>query len=138
MNEHEDSLEAELASWKPVPVSERLKQRIGQDIDQSGPFRRRVWLLAGTLAAACLLVMLLLRTKQDDNPRRLLTASSIPEQAMEFSDQLPSLRVYTRALNQSTEALDVLLDRHGAMGSRGMLPKAVQQAFPSSPSPFMN
>lgn len=135
MNQHEDSLEAELASWKPAPASEKLKQRIGQKLRPVVLFRRRAWLIAGTLTAACVLTAILLRTNQNDHAGLLPTTLIIVNKASEPSDQLPSLQVYTRALNQSTEALDVLLDRHAASNTSS---RATLQAFPLSLSPFMN
>ena len=137
MNQHEDSLEAELAAWQPAPVSEKLKQRIGQDVSRIVPFRRRAWLLAGTLAA-CVLMVLLLRTKENDRASLLPTASIVSEKATEPFDQLPSLQVYIRALNQSADALDTMLDRHGTTGIMTSSTPGILQAFIPYPSSFTN
>lgn len=138
MNQHDDAFEAELAGWQPAPVSEMLKQRIGNDLGRTVLFRRRTWLLAGALAAACLLVVLLLRTKQDDHAGLRPTASLATAPSVVPSEQLPSLRVYTRALNQSTDALDALLDRHGNSAHLSADSRAPFQAFSISQSPFTN
>jgi len=137
MNQHDDAFEAELAGWQPAPVSEKLKQRIGQDVGRIVLFRRRAWWLVGALAAACLLVVLLLRTNRDDHAGLLPTASMAAESTAELSDQLPSLQVYTRALNQSTDVLDALLDRHGST-SKKHASGTTLQAFSHSQTPFTN
>lgn len=135
MNQHEDSLEAELTSWKPAPVSEKLKQRIGRGLSPIVLFRRRTWLITGTLAAACLLAAVLLLIKKNDHAGLLPTASIIAEETIEPTDQPPSLQTYSRALNQSTEALDALLDRHAVSNTSS---RTTLQAFPLSLSPFTN
>lgn len=137
MNEHEDSLEAELASWKPAPVSEKLKQRIGQDLGQVISFRQWAWLLVGTLAAACLLLELLVRPRKDDHADSRSTVWATSHQPNVSDDQLPSLRAYSRALNQSTDALDTLLDRHGSsFGNSSSTP--TEQAFSHYHLPLTN
>jgi len=138
MNKHEDSLEAELASWKPAPVSEQLKQRIGKDVARIIPFRRRVWILAGTLGAACLLLVLLLRPKSDDHADSRSTVLATSNQPNVIDDELPSLRAYTQALNQSSDALDALLNRHGSsVGMSSASMPSVQAFFPHH-SPLTN
>jgi hypothetical protein len=138
MNLNDDTFEAELAGWQPAPISEKLKQRIGLDMGRIVPFRRRAWLMGGGLVAACLLVVLLLRIKQDDFARLRPTASMATESSVEPFDQLPSLRVYTHALNQSADVLDALLDRHGAFSNMTTDFKTPLKAFSLSQTPFTN
>ena len=138
MNQRDDAFEAELTGWRPSPVSEMLKQRIGQDVGRIVPFRRRTWMLVGTLAAACLLTALLLRMKLDDHAQLRPTITNGSESPTALSDSLPSLQAYTKALNQSTEALDALLDRHGSSASMSSVSSAALQAFSHSRPSFTN
>lgn len=113
MKHLEDSLESELSSWQPVPVSADLKQRIGRDISPMALRKRtyaQTFFLAGTLAAACLLLTLLSYFRQEINHAQRDTGS-VPAAS---TPSLPTLGVYDRALSQSLDALDSLLQLHAS------------------------
>lgn len=115
-----DPLEAELEAFDPAPMSAGLAARIGNELR---PRRGQLpWghrrLLAGLGAAACVVAALYLwRVAEPRAPRDggiALTRPAEPPPPPTPAAPLPppSLAAYQRALAQSPDALDSLLDAH--------------------------
>lgn len=125
-----DPLEAELKSLQPVPPSPDLGRRIGERL-AAVPVRARVrgWLVASGLAAAACVAVALLVWRNDD-PAGDATGhghvavapapngpSTRPGQAIDATVPLPTRLAYHRALGESPEAFDALLDRRRPAGA---------------------
>lgn len=108
MNEPENQLEAELAAWQPGPVTPGLWKRIGNDLSRKQPqirIRRLPWFFGSAAAAASVLLAVVLSQKHEEADKRV---DASPQ------DLMPTLGAYGRALAQTPDALDQLLDRHAA------------------------
>lgn len=108
MNDPEYTLEAELAAWQPGPVSPDLWKRIGNELSRKqlqSHIHRLPWFFGSAAAAACLLLAVLLYQKHEEAGKRVDAS---------LQDLLPTLGAYGRALSQTPDALDQLLDRHAA------------------------
>jgi hypothetical protein len=136
MTEPDDPLEAELAALRPHAVSPGLRRRIAERLARSPSFRWR-WLggigLAGGLAAACLAAAILLRHENGPGlPQGPGRAAIGPPPQGPSDESLPTVQVYQRALSQSPEELDAVLDRHAVRASRSDPPAAQVYASPRS------
>ena len=130
MTEDYDPLERELAGLQPREVSSSLHQQIADRLAESRPWRpgrtRRI-AAAGAVLAACVAALLLIRVdwsaKPDAaGPRPLDDGiAAVPGPSPESADALPTLLVYSRALAQSPDELEALLDRHSRLGRHGRL-----------------
>ena len=131
MTEDYDPLERELAGLQPREFSSSLHQQIADRLAESRPWRprrtRRI-AAAGALLAAGVAALLLIRVdwsaKPDPAgvPRPLDDGiTAVPGPSPESADALPTLLVYSRALAQSPDELEALLDRHGRLGRQGRL-----------------
>lgn len=130
MSDERDPLEVELTSLRPREPSPELERRIRQHLQPTGlrPLRRRwsIAALAGLGVAAGLLVAVLMwpsaergrRSQRSPNP------VPVPPAPVAAGDELPTVYAYRRALDQSPEALEALLDRHAelSMGGQGRPP----------------
>ena len=114
-----DLLEAELASFRPPPVSRELRERIEAELAVRP---RRTWAMAGSVAAlaaaACVIVGVAIWTQPTTIQVNLppLDPARI-EPAMATSTRVPTVMDYRRALAESQDAVDALLARR-AGGSR--------------------
>ncbi|MBO0701130.1 MAG: hypothetical protein J2P46_22225 [Zavarzinella sp.] len=111
MSDTPDPLEAELAGLTPPAVSPELRQRIAERLARP-PVYRRAWplVLAGGLIAGCVAVVAF----RHGGPRPVEPEPVVvpqPAPAVEAVSPEPSLLVYERALAQSPERLDAVLDR---------------------------
>ncbi len=138
MNEAHDPLETELQALRPHEPSLELRQRIADRLASLVPLRSRrlrrsvIWgsALAAGVAAACLLVVaILLRREREVAIEPETPESPRPLLANAFDDALPTLWTYRRALAQSPEELDALLDRHAVLGPEPNSPLAPVRAF---------
>lgn len=108
MNEPFDALEAELAAWQPRPPTSQLQQRLRISATMRHQKPRRALLAAAGLAASLLFTLLMI-------PARPLAESTVamgPTVHAETASESPSVLSYSRAFTHSSEALDVLLNRH--------------------------
>lgn len=123
-----DPLEAELESFRPVPLSGDLSRRIGERLGAAPAgvrFRGRL-VTAGLAAAACLAISVVLcRTgggAGDPTQIAIVPApagpSTGPVPAGDTALPLPTRLAYHRALAESPEALNALLNRRPAGAPR--------------------
>jgi hypothetical protein len=119
-----DPLELELAVLRPQEPSEDLKHRIAERLAEPALHRadsrtrrfRRMAVTAGVLAASAMAVIVWrgdVNTTETDACRRAIES----DLSLALDSSYPSIWSYGRALRQSTESFDGLLDRH----SRQML-----------------
>ena len=117
MNEHE-SLEAELAAFRPVEISPELRQRIAASLHSEPASVRtasvwnQVWLPGASVAllAACVAVLMTWRSEPprgqtahvNDAPVVIGTA---------LDDSLPSLWSYRSALRENGRSLEELFEK---------------------------
>jgi hypothetical protein len=141
VNEELDPLEAELRNLRPRQPSPDLPRRIGERLASApAPPVRRTWpwhlALAAGFAAACLVVAVLVwrSGKHDDRPRVEHQGPPLP--VAERPEPLPTLGAYRRALDESPEALDALLDEQAARPTDLGLPPDQLQTYLSRSDPF--
>ena len=114
MNESYDPLETELEALRPRGVSPELERRITERLAETRIVRRRLpWgpALAGALAAACVAAVLL---AWGDRGYERNGIDSEPPVVVVNGNSKPTVQAYRRALAQSSQTLDALLDKHAA------------------------
>ena len=135
MDDTDDFFEAELASFRPQPVSLELRERVGAELTRR-PIR---WLaaVAGLAAAACVVLGALLWLSQptvvthpvNPTPPVVTTADVSP----------PTLMDYQRALAKSSDSLDALFAKPAGRETRdGDQPAEPVRAFSRSFSDLTN
>jgi hypothetical protein len=140
VNEELDPLEAELRNLWPREPSPDLARRVSERL-ASGPAPpvRRTWpwhlALAAGLAACLVVAVLVWRLgRHDDPPRAVHQGPSLP--VAERPEPLPTLGAYRRALDESPEALDALLDEQAARPTALGLPPDQLQTYLSHSDPL--
>jgi hypothetical protein len=116
MNDECDPLEEELARYRPEPISPELRQRIGDRLAGMRRWRLRFPAMLGAaaaLAAACVMWWV---SPTALPPERIRPA---PPQAAQEDNRWPTFAAYHRALNESPQALEELVDRQAALACRG-------------------
>jgi hypothetical protein len=125
MAEPIDSLESELASFRPQPVSLELRARIGAELTSHQPrhwTRILIGSVAGLAAAACVVVGVAMWAQQSttsitknagDAGTRPAGNNIVPTVGASagFTASPPTLMDYRRAFDESSDALDALLAR---------------------------
>jgi hypothetical protein len=141
VNEELDPLEAELRKLRPCEPSPDMPRHIGDRLAAAPapPVRRMSpWslALAAGFAAACLVAALLVwrSGKHDDQPQ--VEHHGPPPPVAERPEPLPTLGAYRRALDESPEALDALLDEQAARPTDLGLPPDQLQTYLSHSDPF--
>ena len=118
MAEEHDPFEAELASYRPQPISLELRERIGAELTRR-PIR---WVAAVAVlaAAACVVIELVMWNRNvkvvSDPPR--------PQTVIVADNSPPTVMDYQRAFAKSPDALDALLARPAGRETRGDEPAA--------------
>jgi hypothetical protein len=107
-----DPLEAELAGLQPRAVSPDLRDRVAARLAASRP-RRWPWALAGVIALVAILAVAIPWSKEPSPPVPPPVPAP-PPAATEPVSPAPSVLAYQRALAQSPEAFDALLDQQPA------------------------
>jgi hypothetical protein len=124
MSDTRDPLEDELAGFSPRPIAASLRDRIGRQLTVERQRRRQrivFGLAAAVVAAACVWWLFPQTPPSDDrvepvvNTPRFSVANESP----------PTLANYRRALNQSPEALEQLLDHQATVTCRAEQSSAV-------------
>ena len=123
-----DPLEAELRLFRPVPPLSDLRRRVSERLSGAPAGARvRDWpLTAGLAAAACLAIAMMLWRAgggAGDTPHVATVPpptmpSTRPAPAPDVPMPLPTRMAYHRALAESPEALEALLDRRPAGAPR--------------------
>ena len=130
-----DPLEAELEAFTPAPMSKGVVERIGRLREEEPAHAHRLTpgrrlILVGLAVAACVVAVIglwgdrhadtpvpgpIVATQRSD-PAVIVAAGPLPP---------PSLAAYKRALANSPDALDSLLDAHGprVLGAPGGVPQ---------------
>jgi hypothetical protein len=128
MNEAHDRLEAELAALRPHDASPELRRRIA-DYRAHSMLPRSRWrwglTLASGLAAACAAAIFLPvgSSRRVESERTIVRVRPVPR--VEVGDSGPTRLAYQRALAQSPEDLDALLDKD-AMAAQKPHPELVR------------
>lgn len=145
MTEEHDPLEAELHSLRPHDVSLELQRRIAKrltDVSSASLGYKPRWRLAivGGCLAACLTAVALLwpdRHKIDEPSSRAggppLVATTVVE-----NNRPATLQMYRRALAESPEALETLLDKQAALSAASDSSSPCWRAFTWSPADLFN
>src|SRR5687768_9240605 len=113
-----DPLETELESLRPAPVSAGFAGRVGRELGQasSPPVRLRNAIVLTLAAAACVLVAFAWwGSRQDGIDDALQVAGTRPAEPVDVVRRElppPTVAAYRRALAESPDALDALLDAH--------------------------
>ena len=118
MNEPRDPLELELAALRPHEISPELQSRIARRLANESPAIspwRRIALAGGLAAAGVAAVLLWWTSGRSVEPDKIAIQPQPPAQPLNSADQGPTVLAYRRALSQSPEALDALLDKHAAL-----------------------
>jgi hypothetical protein len=117
MNDTRDPLEDELAGFPPRPIPASLRDRIDRKLTVERQRRRQriVFGLAAAVLAAVTVWWFFPRTPlPDGRVEPVVTAPSFAA----ADEAPPTLANYRRALNQSPEALEQLLDHQAAVTCR--------------------
>lgn len=130
MSDSFDSLEAELSTFVPCPVSPELRRQVAEHLAWSPASRRRVWLisLGSGLAAACILAAFL--WWKGDKPVEPAQIANPTPPAKASEDLHGTLLTYHRALSQSPEELDAKFSTF-AWPIDGARPMRVSTAIPT-------
>jgi hypothetical protein len=135
MNNEHDDLEAELHSLRPHELSPGLPERIAASLaaDRNVAWRRKLHgqlaLLGGLVAASLLAIVLWPQGNGSHLPTApvatpFLTRPSVVE------EPLPTFRAYQRALIQSPEAVEALVDKYAALSLVANQSSKQMRAFP--------
>ena len=133
-NQHPGPLEAELATFRPQPMSPALASRIEATLDESRPLWRIGAGLLTVAAAACVMIGLALPWSRDHRGGTDYVNTGTRPSAPLRGNALraaspPSLVDYQQAFAESSDAFDALLARPAGSGG------APVRAF-SFPSPI--
>ena len=123
MNDDLDALESELSAFKPVEISPELRRRIAERLAEverpssvGGGRGGRRWLAAaaGGIVAACLAAVVF--GWIDNHPHPSVVGLSQPTRLTSPDDSTSTLFSYERALANSTDEFEALLDRDARSG----------------------
>jgi hypothetical protein len=119
-----DPLEAELESLRPADLPPALVNRIGADLSHGERMHRPRTGRLGAAAAAAACVALAAVVWRAARPagvdvRPIVRASPVTPGSGAADSEQPALATYHRALADTPEALDALLDRHSARALPG-------------------
>jgi hypothetical protein len=136
-----DPLENELASLRPRPVSPELRDRVAERLNAPAPGRRWVWgvALVGVLLVVGVIALVRPTWKEPIPPVPPAVAPPPPAPlTTEPESQVPSVLAYRRALAQSPEALDALLDQQVAVQpDAGLVPVGMFHRSPGTINGFI-
>ena len=134
MTDDHDSLEAELEALRPRPVSAGLARRIaGRFAGNSSVLPRATvrWgapLVGGLVAAGLIALAILWRGATSiRGPECDVVPPTSP--VVQGDEDWPTLQAYRRALAESPEALEALLDRHAATSAAAHRPPKALRSF---------
>jgi hypothetical protein len=121
MNDPNNSLEAELAAMRPVPVSTELRRRIGDELNAPpAKHSANTWLapLSAGFAAAGLAAALLvwLWSTPAVTPDQASVGSS-PQAFVVLNGGLPTVWSYHKAIRRSSADVDAVLAMRGSSSS---------------------
>jgi len=123
MNSSPDPLEDELATFRPADPSPEFRRDVADRLkaDEASLRRRRAVVAIGGIAAAALAAALVARISAprpapDPGPPPFVAVGPTSPDAT-LKDDSPSVLVYGRALADSPEVLQALLDRHASRGA---------------------
>lgn len=144
-NQPPDSFEAELATFRPRPMSPDLPSRIESRLTESRPYWHVGVALLAFAAAACVIVGIAVPWSRDPKPgTNSVSIGTRPSPTIRGGTfraaSSPSVMDYQRAFAESSDAFDALLARPAGRGSASehrSSPADVMSAFSrsiSSPS----
>jgi hypothetical protein len=114
VNDRIDRLEAELAGLRPHDASPQLRERIADHLARSRP-PVLLWpwglALGGGLAAAVFALIVFPWSVKTPDEAKLPVVRAKLDQPADVEAPSPTLLTYQRALAQSSEALDIRLDK---------------------------
>jgi len=122
-NQHPDPLEAELAAFRPQPMSPELHSRIEERLTEPRPYWRIGAALLTFAAAACVVIALGLHWSRDARPGTNYVNSGGTRPSTPFhgnalrAGSQPRLMDYQQAFAESSDAFDALLARPAGSGS---------------------
>jgi hypothetical protein len=118
MTESLDPLEMELLALRPRDVSRELQGRVAERLHQRAWRYRPAWraaVVGGLATAAGILLALVLWLENRKTTMDPPVVSIPPQSRGVVEESRPTMQAYNRALAESPEALEALLDKHAGL-----------------------